>query len=97
MNINYCLLFEQSVCTKCGIETTCAKQRETIWLCKICAETREMWKKSGAWFYKVSIKKKYINHLIKKKINKKIKLNFMFFVLVEHAEICITSENRHVS
>lgn len=21
------------------------------WLCKICAETREMWKKSGAWFY----------------------------------------------
>ncbi|CAG9862555.1 unnamed protein product [Phyllotreta striolata] len=22
------------------------------WLCMICAETREMWKKSGAWFYK---------------------------------------------
>ncbi|XP_065201390.1 rabphilin-3A isoform X2 [Planococcus citri] len=43
---------KKCVCTKCGIETTCAKQRETIWLCKICAETREMWKKSGAWFYK---------------------------------------------
>lgn len=25
----------------------------TIWLCKICAEQREMWKKSGAWFFKV--------------------------------------------
>lgn len=23
-----------------------------IWLCKICSETREMWKKTGAWFYK---------------------------------------------
>lgn len=22
------------------------------WLCKICSETREMWKKSGAWFFK---------------------------------------------
>lgn len=22
------------------------------WLCNICAEMREMWKKSGAWFYK---------------------------------------------
>ncbi|XP_072394351.1 rabphilin-3A isoform X2 [Diabrotica undecimpunctata] len=26
--------------------------REEHWLCMICAETREMWKKSGAWFYK---------------------------------------------
>ena len=26
----------------------------TVWLCKICAEQREMWKKSGAWFFKVS-------------------------------------------
>lgn len=23
-----------------------------VWLCQICAETREMWKKTGAWFYK---------------------------------------------
>lgn len=22
------------------------------WLCMICAETREVWKKSGAWFFK---------------------------------------------
>lgn len=26
----------------------------TIWLCKICAEQRELKKKSGAWFFKVS-------------------------------------------
>ena len=25
----------------------------TVWLCKICAEQREIWKKSGAWFFKV--------------------------------------------
>jgi len=24
----------------------------TVWLCKICAEQREIWKKSGAWFFK---------------------------------------------
>lgn len=23
-----------------------------VWLCKICSETREMWKKTGAWFFK---------------------------------------------
>lgn len=42
----------KSVCAKCGIEATGTKQKEVVWLCKICAETREMWKKSGAWFYK---------------------------------------------
>ncbi|KAK7595440.1 hypothetical protein V9T40_013265 [Parthenolecanium corni] len=47
-----CYDCKKSVCTKCGIETTSPKQKELIWLCKICAETREMWKKSGAWFYK---------------------------------------------
>ena len=30
-----------------------ADGKETIWLCKICGEQREMWKKSGAWFFKV--------------------------------------------
>ncbi len=27
---------------------------ETVWLCKICGEEKEMWRKSGAWFFKVS-------------------------------------------
>ena len=33
---------------------------EPAWLCKICAETREMWKKSGAWFFKVSFVNLYL-------------------------------------
>ncbi|CAH1112426.1 unnamed protein product [Psylliodes chrysocephalus] len=31
------------------VSSTAAREH---WLCMICAETREMWKKSGAWFYK---------------------------------------------
>ena len=29
--------------------------KDKVWLCKICGEQREMWKKSGAWFFKVNI------------------------------------------
>ncbi|XP_052411686.1 double C2-like domain-containing protein beta isoform X2 [Carassius gibelio] len=39
------------VCTKCGIETAGSHKRAQ-WLCKICSERREVWKRSGAWFYK---------------------------------------------
>lgn len=46
--------FFQAVCQKCGIETM-STQKEPISLCKICSETREMWKKSGAWFFKVML------------------------------------------
>jgi len=46
----------QSVCAKCSVDIniryhTSERSRE-IWLCRICSETREMWKKSGAWFFK---------------------------------------------
>ncbi|MCI4394552.1 hypothetical protein PGIGA_G00170110 [Pangasianodon gigas] len=41
----------KKVCTKCGIETAC-NQKRAQWLCKICSEQREVWKRSGAWFYK---------------------------------------------
>uniref|UniRef100_A0A674CTD7 Rabphilin 3A like (without C2 domains) n=1 Tax=Salmo trutta TaxID=8032 RepID=A0A674CTD7_SALTR len=41
----------KKVCTKCGIEPQCSQKR-TQWLCKICSEHREVWKRSGAWFYK---------------------------------------------
>ena len=27
--------------------------KDRVWLCKICGEQREAWKKSGAWFFKV--------------------------------------------
>uniref|UniRef100_G3WJE2 Rab effector Noc2 n=1 Tax=Sarcophilus harrisii TaxID=9305 RepID=G3WJE2_SARHA len=42
---------KKKVCTKCGIETS-SSQKRTLWLCKICSEQREVWKRSGAWFYK---------------------------------------------
>ncbi|XP_067636484.1 rabphilin-3A isoform X2 [Eurosta solidaginis] len=47
---------KKSVCTKCSVDIniryhTNDRTRE-IWLCRICSETREMWKKSGAWFFK---------------------------------------------
>ena len=32
------------------------KGGETVWLCKICGEEKEMWRKSGAWFFKVNKK-----------------------------------------
>lgn len=41
----------KKVCTKCGIEASPGHKR-TLWLCKICSEQREVWKRSGAWFYK---------------------------------------------
>ncbi|XP_006015222.1 rabphilin-3A [Alligator sinensis] len=42
---------KKNVCTKCGIETTNSRPH-SIWLCKICSEQREVWKRSGAWFFK---------------------------------------------
>ncbi|KAJ8394716.1 hypothetical protein AAFF_G00043160 [Aldrovandia affinis] len=47
----FCQDCRKKVCTKCGIETVCS-QRRMQWLCKICSEQREVWKRSGAWFYK---------------------------------------------
>ncbi|NXP04335.1 RP3A protein, partial [Thinocorus orbignyianus] len=42
---------KRNVCTKCGVETTNSRPH-AIWLCKICSEQREVWKRSGAWFFK---------------------------------------------
>ncbi|XP_051751411.1 double C2-like domain-containing protein beta isoform X3 [Ctenopharyngodon idella] len=46
-----CLDCCMKVCTKCGIEAA-GSQKRAQWLCKICSEQREVWKRSGAWFYK---------------------------------------------
>ncbi|XP_059341303.1 rabphilin-3A isoform X5 [Ammospiza nelsoni] len=42
---------KKNVCTKCGVQTTNSRP-QAIWLCKICSEQREVWKRSGAWFFK---------------------------------------------
>ncbi|GMR42920.1 hypothetical protein PMAYCL1PPCAC_13115, partial [Pristionchus mayeri] len=49
-----CMHCRKYVCQKnCGVETTDGRGGETLFLCKICSEAREvLWKKSGAWFYK---------------------------------------------
>ncbi|XP_073430530.1 rab effector Noc2 isoform X2 [Dendrobates tinctorius] len=47
----FCQDCKKKVCTKCGIETVSNLKRPT-WLCKICSEQREVWKRSGAWFFK---------------------------------------------
>ncbi|NXW44982.1 DOC2B protein, partial [Nyctiprogne leucopyga] len=47
----FCQDCKKKVCTKCGIETF-GTQKHPLWLCKICSEQREVWKRSGAWFYK---------------------------------------------
>ncbi|XP_055367526.1 rabphilin-3A-like isoform X2 [Betta splendens] len=41
---------KKHMCTKCG--TQCSSQPRAVWLCKICREQREVWKRSGAWFFK---------------------------------------------
>nr|XP_033778579.1 rab effector Noc2 isoform X2 [Geotrypetes seraphini] len=47
----FCKDCKKKVCTKCGIETL-GNQKRPLWLCKVCSERREVWKRSGAWFYK---------------------------------------------
>ncbi|XP_019497120.1 PREDICTED: rabphilin-3A [Hipposideros armiger] len=42
---------KKNVCTKCGVETS-NNRPHPMWLCKICIEQREVWKRSGAWFFK---------------------------------------------
>ncbi|XP_054906600.1 rabphilin-3A-like isoform X1 [Poeciliopsis prolifica] len=41
---------KKNMCTKCG--TQCGSRTRPVWLCKICREQREVWKRSGAWFFK---------------------------------------------
>ncbi|XP_077167343.1 rab effector Noc2 [Paroedura picta] len=48
----FCQDCKKKVCTKCGIETATGTSKRPLWLCKICSEQREVWKRSGAWFYK---------------------------------------------
>ncbi|KAM4827343.1 rabphilin-3A isoform 2-T2 [Thomomys bottae] len=42
---------KKNVCTKCGVQIT-NNRPHPVWLCKICLEQREVWKRSGAWFFK---------------------------------------------
>ncbi|KAJ8415519.1 hypothetical protein AAFF_G00424990 [Aldrovandia affinis] len=41
---------KKNMCTRCGVQNN--SRPRTMWLCKICSEQREVWKRSGAWFFK---------------------------------------------
>ncbi|ESO97847.1 hypothetical protein LOTGIDRAFT_63751, partial [Lottia gigantea] len=47
----FCDDCKKAVCSKCGVDTV-NSMRQPLWLCKICSEQREVWKRSGAWFFK---------------------------------------------
>lgn len=49
-----CIDCKKPVCQKCAIDSCGSKHccSKDHWLCMICSESREIWKKSGAWFFK---------------------------------------------
>ena len=54
-----CFDCKKNVCSKCSVDisimsTSQSSQADRMphWLCKICSESREVWKRSGAWFFR---------------------------------------------
>ncbi|KAF9413243.1 hypothetical protein HW555_008465 [Spodoptera exigua] len=50
-----CSICRHTACSKCVIENLPHRSpiySREAYMCNLCAETREMWKKSGAWFFK---------------------------------------------
>lgn len=53
-----CDICEKCVCQKCGLDTI-DSDGDVIWLCMLCSEHRELWKRTGAWFFKAIPKYTY--------------------------------------
>lgn len=53
-----CDICGKFVCQKCGVVTHGA-EGDQIWLCMLCSEHRELWKRTGAWFFKAMPKYTY--------------------------------------
>ncbi|KAL9981944.1 hypothetical protein ACROYT_G010711 [Oculina patagonica] len=53
-----CDICEKCVCQKCGLDTV-DSEGDVIWLCMLCSEQRELWKRTGAWFFKAIPKYTY--------------------------------------
>lgn len=47
-----CHQCHSAVCSKCIINVSSRYAKTPMYLCRICLETREMLKKTGAWFFK---------------------------------------------
>ncbi|XP_022115267.1 rabphilin-3A isoform X1 [Pieris rapae] len=50
--LRLCSMCKNYACPKCVIDTPHKLYSREQYMCNLCAETREMWKKSGAWFFK---------------------------------------------
>lgn len=53
-----CDICEKCLCEKCGLKTQ-DSEGDNIWLCMLCSEHRELWKRTGAWFFKAIPKYTY--------------------------------------
>lgn len=53
-----CDVCDKYVCEKCGLRTQ-DSDGDNIWLCMLCSEHRELWKRTGAWFFKAIPKYTY--------------------------------------
>ncbi|XP_076256001.1 rabphilin isoform X2 [Rhynchophorus ferrugineus] len=72
-----CIDCSRWACQKCAIDASITKHSSSSkehYLCMICAETREIWKKSGAWFFK-SMPKYILPNDSKFKRNKSIRMS----------------------
>lgn len=45
-----CDICGKCACQKCGVDTQ-DSHGDMIWLCVLCSEQRELWKRAGAWFF----------------------------------------------
>ncbi|XP_070496175.1 double C2-like domain-containing protein beta isoform X2 [Chironomus tepperi] len=52
-NKQICVDCKKPVCSHCCVEIPCTSSptKKNVWLCHICSEIRDIWKKTGAWFY----------------------------------------------
>ncbi|KAL4617223.1 rabphilin-3A-like isoform X1 [Arapaima gigas] len=50
ISIVVCEDCKKNMCTRCGVQKN--NRTRPVWLCKICSEQKEVWKRSGAWFFK---------------------------------------------
>lgn len=49
--LRYCTKCSKLVCPKCSIDTKCPEVTTKAYFCVLCFEERQLWKRSGAWFF----------------------------------------------
>ncbi|XP_063696197.1 rabphilin-3A isoform X2 [Culicoides brevitarsis] len=96
-----CDICKKPVCSKCCIDlNTRSLTKRVVWLCKICSETRELWKKTGAWFYKgipsyEVPQRKNINICKDANIDEEVMKNPQCSVSVDEDEVVIANKDKN--